>query len=102
MKDDSILMTRLDAIRDIRCGRGIQLTHVGRFSTFRVILRRRETYKGTHVEACIDCPVMRRTYYVKLTSRQVLSYIRRHYGRNLWDEVNVNLDPLPTHYKEVA
>ena len=101
MRDPRIHMTRKDAINDIRIGRGIQLTHVGRFTTFRVILRR-SPIKGGSVQACIDCPRMRRTYYINLTTKQVMSYIRRHYPRHVWEQATTELDPFPATYKEVA
>lgn len=102
MRDDGIHMTRLDAIRDIRLGRGIQLTHVGRFTTFRVIIRR-SPIKGGSPQAIFDCCKARRSYYINITPKQVLAYIRRHYPRNLWDTV-VEPEPFKNTdtYKEVA
>lgn len=94
------MLSRLEAIQDIRLGRGICMTHVGRFTTFRVILRR-DVMRGG-VWAAIDCPVMRRTYYVKLTSRQVLTYIRLHYPRHTADVVvQANPFAFPDNYQEV-
>lgn len=78
------MLTRLEAIQDIRLGRGIQLPFQGapigdgsgRCGTFSVIIRRDR--KGG-CDALIDCKVMRRTYIIKLTAKQVLAYIKRHY-----------------------
>jgi len=89
------MITRLEAIQDIRLGRGIQLTfeghlnQAGTMTTFNVIIRR-DVMRGG-VEAAIDCKVMRRSYYIKLTPKQTLAYIRRHYPRSVpaWDEVRV-------------
>lgn len=81
MRDQNLLMTRMDAIQDIRLGRGIQLTHTGLYTTFTVILRRDILRRG--VKAALECNKMRKTYYLKLTPKQVLSYIRRHYPRSI-------------------
>lgn len=78
------MLSRLEAIQDIRLGRGIQLSFTGapigdgsgRCGKFNVIIRRDP--KGG-CKALIDCKVMRRTYTINLTARQVLSYIKRHY-----------------------
>jgi len=79
-------LTRLDAIQDIRIGRGISNSFVeqvlgdgsGRTHTFTVIVRR--DHRGGCV-ALIDCKIMRKTYRVSLTWRQTLAYIRLHYPK---------------------
>lgn len=81
------MLSRLEAIQDIRLGRGICLPFTGqkladgRTHTFRVILRR--SFRGA--EAAIDCMTMRQTYYINLTPKQVLAFIRRHYPRKVED-----------------
>jgi len=79
-------LTRLEAIQDVRLGRGIQVSFVGlseiggRPATFKVIVRR--SRRGG-AEAVIDCDTMRRSYRIAepLTWVQVLNFIRRHYDR---------------------
>jgi hypothetical protein len=79
------MLSRLQAIQDIRLGRGIQLSFVGaplgdgsgRCGKFSIIIRR--GFAGEGAIAHIECQVMRRTYKVRMTSKQVLAYIRRHY-----------------------
>ncbi len=104
------MLTRLQAIQDIRLGRGIQLVHVGRFTTFTVLIRR-QPMTGKLL-AMIEDPLMGRwsggvrvpaRYQVRITTRQLLNYIRLHYPRYS-DGVVIQADPFkngPT-YKEVA
>jgi len=96
------MLTRLEAMSDINLGRGIQLTFKGRFTTFNVIVRRC-TFNGGAV-AHIECPVMRKTYKVFLTTKQTMAYIKRHYTR--YDQgvssVRVQADLSPLTYKECA
>lgn len=73
-------MNRLDAIRDVRNGMGISRRFFGRFTTFSVIIRRDPEKKG-RAKAILECPVMRKTYEIKLSTRQVLTYIRLWYPR---------------------
>ena len=90
------MLSRLQAIQDIRMGRGIQLSFTGaplgdgsgRCGRFNVIIRR--DHRGG-ADAFIDCKVMRRTYTIKLTGKQVLSFIKRHYPTH-----------VPTSLQEVA
>lgn len=106
------MMTRLDAIQDIRCGRGICLSFVGLESqydrqgnahvhAFNVIIRRGK--KGC-AEAIIDCSMFgtlpRNRWGVRpitLTWRQVLNFIRLHYSRG----ASVEMNP-PSHIKPLA
>lgn len=95
------MLTRLQAIQDIRCGRGIQLTFtnedvIGKKNTYNLIIRR-SPLKGGSAQALIDCRVMRRSYYITLTAKQVLAYIRRHYPR--YDDFTVEFRAI---MKEVA
>lgn len=77
-------MNRTQAIAHIRAGKSISNTFTGNESfegrehTFRVSVG-----LGTHgeVKAVISCNLMRRLYNVRLTPKQLLSYIRRHYTR---------------------
>ena len=84
------MLTRLEAIQDIRLGRGIQLSFVGQVMPdgsshrFNVILRRDR--KGG-CNALIDCQVMKKTYKVQLTAQQVLSYIKLHYARSPFSDL---------------
>jgi hypothetical protein len=106
------MMTRLDAIQDIRCGRGICLSFVGLEAqydrqgrahphTFNVIIRRG---KGGKAEAIIDCSMWgtlpRNRWGVRpftLTWKQVLNFIRLHYNKGACAEVNP-----PSHIKPLA
>src|SRR5687767_7093245 len=106
------MMTRLEAIQDIRCGRGICVSLVGleaqydRYGgrhehTFSVIIRRGK--KGC-AEALIDCSMMgtvpRNRWGVlpiTLTWKQVLNFIRLHYIRGERMEVHP-----PSHIQPLA
>lgn len=80
------MLSRLDAIRNIRNGQGIQLSFVGseevngRPHNFNVILR---YDKSSNVVAIIESVVMCTSYHIPLNSAQVLSFIKRHYARNV-------------------
>lgn len=82
-------MTRMEAIQDIRCGRGIQVAfqgieelRPGMPHNFTVIIRRqvKDTVVTGKVEAVFDCTIMRHTYKLILTSKQVMSFIKRNYA----------------------
>jgi len=94
------MLTRKEAMSDINLGRGIQLTFVGMFTTFSVIVR--QGYNGVGAVAHIECPVMRRTYKVFLTSKQTLAYIKRHYTRHDAGVDGVRVQADPFNYKRVA
>lgn len=105
------MMTRMEAIQDIRCGRGICASFVGlephydrqgnaHQHTFSVIIRR----DGKCATAIIDCSMwgtLPRSRYgvrpMKLTWRQVLTFIRLHYPRHS----GVELNPI-SHIKPLA
>lgn len=80
-------LTRLEAIQDIRLGRGIQVTFVGlsedrngRPHTVRVIVRR-SSFKGGCAVALLESSMSYKVYQFNLTGEQVLHFIRKNYDR---------------------
>lgn len=94
-----LVLSRLEAIQDIRVGRGVSLSFIGteevngRPHTFSVTLKR----NGKRVCATIQCDAMRRSYRVHLTTVQVMSFIKLHYARKL---ASVNVQPIS--FRKVA
>lgn len=74
-------ISRLEAIKLIRAGLELTLQYQGLFTTFTITLLFLKSMKRTM--AFLACPVMQRTYQIRLSTKQVLSYIKRHYPRHL-------------------
>lgn len=103
------MLTRLQAIQDIRLGRGVCLSFVGheeingRPHTFRVILRRNGRGGAMGI---IECDAMRGSrqagpYRLTLSMGQVLTFIRLHYPRK-GGEVRVQPITFPKQVRVAA
>ena len=70
-------MTRLEAIRDIRSGWFLKKSFIGH----KVKGKRAHNYTITiqGLTAWIDCKVMKKEYVIRLSPKQLLSYIKLHY-----------------------
>lgn len=78
--------TRIEAIQQLRFGHSIQHTFtnkdlLGKKTTLHVVIRMMNQYPLQY-EAVIDCPSLRKSYYITLTSKQLLTFLRKHYTSN--------------------